>query len=186
MSGMSGLQTRHLYNNLGNLTGATYLEIGTYTGSTLISALYNNQIQAFGVDNFSEFGGPKEQCLHNLNTFVFGQSWTLIETDFYKLTHDIMNSYKVPPIDIFMYDGFHTKECQYDGIVKMAQYFSKHCIIIVDDWNNEETVVKPTYKALQDIHATIHFEKTCVCSEREGDGKQTFWNGFGLFVISVP
>ena len=184
LSGMSGKKTRHLYNNIGNLPGATYFEIGTYTGSTLISALYENDIHAFGMDNFSEFGGPKEKCLFNLNTYVPNQSWTLIEKNFYKWTEQYRLEYNVPPIDIFMYDGMHTKECQYDGIVNMFPYFSDNFILIVDDWLYEDTVVKPTYKALKKIGVKIHYEKTLVTNENEGDGKETYWNGFGLFVCS--
>ena len=186
LSGMSGIKTRHLYNNLGNLPGATYFEIGTYTGSTLISALYQNDIKAFGMDNFSEFDQPKGTCLFNLNTHVNDQSWKLIEKDFYTWTDQDIIEYSVPPIDLFMYDGMHTTKCQYDGIVNMFPYFSDNFILIVDDWLYEDIVVKPTYEALKKIGVTIHYEKTLVTQEQEGegDGKQTYWNGFGLFVCS--
>ena len=44
MDGMTGIKTRHLYNNICSLDGANYLEIGTWMGSSFISAFYENNI----------------------------------------------------------------------------------------------------------------------------------------------
>jgi hypothetical protein len=43
MEGMSGIKTRHFYNNLLNRTDARYLEIGTWKGSSVCSAMCGNQ-----------------------------------------------------------------------------------------------------------------------------------------------
>ena len=53
MEGMSGTKTRHLYNNICSLSGANYLEIGVFRGSTFCSAIYGNNIKATGIDNWS-------------------------------------------------------------------------------------------------------------------------------------
>ena len=52
IDGFSGNKTRHLYNNICNIPDINYLEIGTYMGSTFISAMYQNSIRGIAVDNW--------------------------------------------------------------------------------------------------------------------------------------
>jgi hypothetical protein len=42
MEGMTGIKTRHFYNNMLNREGCRYLEIGTWKGSSICSAIYKN------------------------------------------------------------------------------------------------------------------------------------------------
>src|SRR5262245_31638023 len=58
LEGMSSPKVRHLLNRLCDRPGARYLEVGVLSGSTLVSALSGNPFaRAFGVENWSEFGG---------------------------------------------------------------------------------------------------------------------------------
>ena len=57
MDGMTGTKTRHFYNNLLDIPDARYLEIGTWKGSSVCSAMCNNKATVVCVDNWSEFGG---------------------------------------------------------------------------------------------------------------------------------
>lgn len=69
MEGMSGDKTRHLYSNLCCLPGVRHLEVGCWKGSSLVAALYGNGgsvEQSVAIDDFSEFGGPKEEFLENV------------------------------------------------------------------------------------------------------------------------
>jgi len=59
IDGMSGTKTRHFYNNLLNFEDARYLEIGTWKGSSVCSAMYKNNAKVVCIDNWSEFNGPK-------------------------------------------------------------------------------------------------------------------------------
>ena len=61
MEGMSGTKTRHFYNNLLNKDEARYLEIGTWKGSSVCSAMYKNHATVVCIDNWSEFNGPKRE-----------------------------------------------------------------------------------------------------------------------------
>ena len=38
---MTGIKTRHFYNNILNTDDARYLEIGAWKGSSICSAMYN-------------------------------------------------------------------------------------------------------------------------------------------------
>jgi len=57
MSGMSGSKTRHFYNNLCSFPDITYLEIGTWKGSTVCSAICNNISTVVCIDNFNKYKG---------------------------------------------------------------------------------------------------------------------------------
>ena len=70
MEGMSGTKTRHFYNNLLNTEDARYLEIGTWKGSSVCSAMCKNKATVVCIDNWSEFGGPKNEFLLNFEKFT--------------------------------------------------------------------------------------------------------------------
>ena len=60
LPGMSGRKYRYLINNLISLTeDPRYLEIGSWTGSTVCSALYGNTAKAVCIDNWLKF--PEEE-----------------------------------------------------------------------------------------------------------------------------
>ena len=63
---MSGKKTRHFYNNICSMKNSRYLEIGTWKGSTLCSAMCNNKMKCVAIDNWSQFNGPKNEFLKNL------------------------------------------------------------------------------------------------------------------------
>ena len=67
LEGYSGEKTRHLYNNICSLKNSNYLEIGTWKGSSLCSALHQNNLNCTVIDNFS-YGGlaQKEELYKNL------------------------------------------------------------------------------------------------------------------------
>ena len=62
IEGMSGVKSRHFFNNICSCDDTRYLEIGSFHGSTFSSALYKNKIQAVAIDNWCQFGyqKPKE------------------------------------------------------------------------------------------------------------------------------
>src|SRR2546426_12350592 len=58
LAGFSSPRMRHFLNNVCSFPSVNYLEIGTWKGSTLLSASYLNSGQFTGIDNFSQFGDP--------------------------------------------------------------------------------------------------------------------------------
>ena len=65
-----------LYNNICDVSGATYCEVGTWKGASFISAMYNNNIFGYVIDNWSEFGGPINDFNNNINTYFKDKSNT--------------------------------------------------------------------------------------------------------------
>src|SRR5579864_9299188 len=69
--GMSSPIIRHFLNNICSLTGANYLEIGCWKGSTLVAAGYHNPLQdIIAIDNWSQFDGPKAEFQQNVHTYL--------------------------------------------------------------------------------------------------------------------
>ena len=60
------------------MDNAQYLEIGTWKGSSVCAAMCNN-IRCLAIDNWCEFGGPKEDFLINFNNFKGENNAIVIE-----------------------------------------------------------------------------------------------------------
>lgn len=193
LEGMSGTETRHLYNNLCRLripgqAGAAvrYLEIGTWKGSSLISSLTgNDHVEAICIDNFSEFGGPRAEFDANRAKFIPNSKLTVLDDDCFApclLSED-------QKFDIYLYDGGHSREQQRDAITKFVKHLADVSVVVVDDWNNQ-AVHQGTMDGLKECADVLR-----VCSSTEvrytSDGSHTpmdiarsgFWNGLCVMVV---
>ncbi len=184
MEGMSGIKTRHLYNNICNLDNANYLEIGTWKGSSFVSALYNNNINAIAVDNWAEFNGPKDEFMSNVQRLCPDKKYRFIEKDCFSIEDkEILDIYD--SIDIYLYDGAHDYESQRKAITEYSHLFSKYVIIIVDDFRSDipawANVSRGTYDGIEEMGLIIH-KRVVVESRQEAGGSSEYWNGFGLFI----
>jgi hypothetical protein len=189
LDGMSGIKTRIFYNELCSLEfpnrPTQYLEVGTWKGSTLCSAMqFNTNCHATVVENWALFGGPKEEFEHNVSNFNFSDRLTVFEEDVFSFDISKIKN----KIDIYLYDGDHEEISHYKGIVKMWPVLADQCIIIVDDWNWNK-VRKGTFDALNDLGANIieKFEVTYTTEDTHTDmnmARIEFWNGIGVFVVS--
>lgn len=153
MEGMSGSKTRHFYNNLLDTDDARYLEIGTWKGSSVCSAMCNNKAKVICIDNWSEFGGPKSEFLVNFEKFKGNNDATFIESDCYKV--DVS---KLPKFNIYMYDGNHTNESHYKALLHYYDCLDDVFIFIVDDWNWID-VREGTFNSIQKLGLKILYEK---------------------------
>lgn len=130
MEGMSGINTRHFYNNLLNCDDARYLEIGTWKGSSVCSAMCGNRAKVVCIDNWSQFGGPKSEFLTNFKKFKGDNYAMFIEKDCYQVDVD-----GLPSFNIYMYDGEHSKENHSRALTHFYNCLDDVFVFIVDDWN---------------------------------------------------
>jgi predicted O-methyltransferase YrrM len=111
-----------------------YLEIGTYTGKSLISAMINNnEHKVYACDNFSEFNNTNsiEILMRNLDFYGLKDKVTFYNADF----RNILNREKIEfPIGAYFYDGAHDLDSQYMGIKSVEHLLSDEALVIVDDW----------------------------------------------------
>jgi len=179
MEGMSGTKTRHFYNNLLNAKDARYLEIGTWKGSSVCSAMCNNKSKVVCIDNWSEFGGPKSEFLANFEKFKGENEASFIENDCYKV-----DVYALPKFNIYMYDGNHSNESHYKALLHYYHCLDDVFIFIVDDWNWKD-VRDGTVNSIQKLNLKVLYEKEIRLSwdETTTHEKNTWWNGIYVAIL---
>jgi hypothetical protein len=147
MSGMSGKKYRYFVNNLiASLSDARYLEVGSWMGSTACSAAYGNKLNITCIDNWSQFNGPKEDFLRNIDNIKSNEiTFNFIESDFRSIDYNNIGKY-----NIYLFDGPHERKDQYDGVICAQPCLDDDFILIVDDWN-WLGVRQGTLEALEEI-----------------------------------
>lgn len=183
MEGMSGSRTRHFYNNILNIEDARYLEIGTWKGSSVCSAMYKNSSQIICIDNWAEFNGPKKEFIQNFEKFKGQNNASFIEQDCF--TIDVS---KLPKFNIYLYDGDHKEICHYKALTHYIDCMDDKFIYIVDDWN-WKCVRDGTVNAIKDLGLkTIFWLENKTTSNnthaKYGSPQQLLWhNGICIFVL---
>ena len=149
-----------------------YVNVGVWHGYTLCAAFPGNEAKhCIGIDNFSEFGGPREQCKAAVATFAGGPRHVLYEADYrdYFKTHTL-------PIGFYFYDGEHSYANQLQGLEIAEPFLAPGAFVLVDDTNwgdprNATTEFMKRHKGEYVIVADI----LTAC-----DRHPTWWNGLML------
>ncbi len=185
---MSGARYQVFINHLiRQLPDPRYLEVGVFTGSTLCAAVNNNKVNAVAIDNWSQAFGDyimpeievRSECLDNLRKFVTpGASVRLIEADFHNVDFSTLGKFNV-----YMYDGRHLIQDQYEGITYALQALDDEFILIVDDWN-DYAVRQGTFEALEKMKLTVLYNQFVRTGLAEGQKCGEWHNGYFIGVIS--
>ena len=201
IDGMSGKKTRHFYNNLCSIENARYLEIGTWKGSSICSAMYNNKMACLAIDNWSETIPPlekfhfsssnsaKNDFLENFNKFKGENNATFIEANCWDI--DVS---KLGKFNIYMYDGNHTETSHFQALNHYLPCLDDKFIYIIDDWN-WESVRNGTISSIKKNNCKILYKKEIFTNNNKhpswgpglGDraGKNGDWhNGICIFVLT--
>jgi len=178
LGGFSGQRYRKFANTLlSKKVFKTYLEIGVYTGSTSISALYGNVDHLKNyvlMDNFSEFGGSKDTFVSNWKRII-GTEPNLIDADCFSF--DPVKK-GITDVDVFLYDGEHTETTQYLALKHYIHSMSSSFVFIVDDWRYA-WIRSGTQKAITELGLKVVFNQ-----EFDGlDDRNGWWNGCSIFVL---
>jgi hypothetical protein len=180
IEGMSSPKVRHFLNNLCALSNATYLEIGTWKGSTFISALKNNNgflKDAIAIDNWSLFEGPKTDFFNNCRKYLPQYKYRFFSQDSFSINLDEAFS---DLVDIYFYDGDHNPQSQEMAFTYYNDVFNDLFIAVIDDWN-WEYVREGTFNAFNKLGYIILFQQY-LPARFTGDNEQ-WWNGLYVAVI---
>lgn len=135
VQGMLSLRKQELLNLAFSLLpeGEAYLEVGTYMGKSLLSAMLDNSVRAvYAVDNFSEFDGNTFEVLKgNLTRYGMYEQVTFCNADFRSIFYSGMIQ---QPIGLYFYDGGHDYQSQYDAIKLVEPFLADEALVLVDDW----------------------------------------------------
>jgi hypothetical protein len=184
IDGMSGQKYRAFINNLvRSCSNPRYLEVGSWAGSTATAALSGNCASAVCIDNWSQFGGPKDQFVRNIKNVLSEKiQFELMERDFRSVDYRSIGKF-----NIYLFDGPHRETDQYDGIVIAQPALTETFFLIVDDWNWLEVRVG-TLRALAGsrcrLECSIEVRTTLDGSHPSLSGKQSDWhNGYFIAVV---
>jgi len=182
MDGMTGTKTRHFYNNLLNFSDARYLEVGTWKGSSVCSAMCSNQAKVVCIDNWSEFEGPKDDFLLNFYRYIGKNNATFIENDCFKV--DVS---KLPKFNIYMFDGEHSYDSHFKALNHFYNCLDDTFIFIVDDWNwlhvryaTKDSIVNLNFKVLYQKEIILTNDNSHTPADIAG---KTWWNGIFVAIL---
>lgn len=187
---VEGLSTARVCNLLNDLVanlkeGEYYLEIGTWKGLTLSSAIYKNKgKKAVACDKFRFWGKwtgwgfvAKRNLLNNIKKY--GKDGA--EVKFHHMTsQELFNKKLVPQnVKVYFYDGDHSYEGTKHGVVEAAPYLSEESYLLMDDWNDKD-IQKATYEGFKEAGLEIVWERSLKGENGNPDG---WWNGLGVFYL---
>lgn len=114
-----------------------YVEVGTYQGGSLISALQGNQTLAIGVDSFGEFTETNslQKTLENIAFFGLQDRVQMKDMNFRDFFAQLPADF---PIHVYYYDGAHDEDTQLEGMEAAWPFLRDGSIILVDDYTYPE------------------------------------------------
>jgi hypothetical protein len=119
--------------------------------------MWGNKCKVTAIDNWSDFGGPKLDFENNVNQCKNDDvDFTMMEQDFRTVDYNSIGKY-----NIYMFDGPHSEQDQYDGVALAQPALDDVYIQIVDDWNNEP-VQTGTRNAIDKLGLKILSEITVI------------------------
>jgi hypothetical protein len=183
IDGMTGTKTRHFYNNLLSIPGLKYLEIGTWKGSSVCSAMSNNTNTIVCIDNWSEFNGPKTEFIRNFEKFKGSNIASFIEADCFSLdVSTFSNSFNV-----FLYDGEHSYLSHKKALTHYYSCLDNTFIYIIDDWNFEQ-VRKGTLDSIIELNLKVLYFKQIRTNFDNSHSLPSYafdnwWNGICVLIL---
>ena len=167
MQGMSGRKYRTLINRLVEKTpDARYLEVGSWKGSTVCSAMDGNTGVFKCIDNWYEGSHIKVDFETNTKQLLTDNTdFSFIYNDFRNVDYHALGKF-----NIYMFDGPHEKQDQYDGIYYALPALDDCYTLIVDDYN-----VEPVQSGTRD--ALVACGQTVIASISILSGEDPYLNG---------
>jgi len=183
VEGMTSIKVQQLLNLAFRFVdeGQCYLEVGTYKGKSLISALINNPpVPVFACDNFSQFEGNElEATLTNLRRYGLQDKVTFYECDFL----EVYSPEKLPiPVGLYFYDGAHEEEPQYLAVKKVEPILADEALVIIDDWcTAADSPFRAKAGTLRAVRESSHqWRLMYELPARFNMDRAMWWNGLGV------
>lgn len=171
--GFTSNKIRHLLNNLGEIPGNHYLEVGVHKGATFVATNYKNKLESsYAIDNWSEFaqdGDSKKEFLKYTSKLLVENTYSFYEQDCFTLTKENLPN----PVNFFLYDGCHSYEAHYESLKYFYPLLDDVFIFLVDDWNWSAPQTG-TQAAIDDLNLKILFEKEL---------DEGWWNGLYVSLL---
>ena len=189
---VEGLSTPRVCNLLNDMVRGMdpehyYLEIGTWKGLTLCSAIHANQgKRVIACDKFRLWGrwtgwGVLARRALFRNVAREEREGGAKVTFHHMTSKELFQRELVPKdsVEVYFYDGDHSYEGTYHGVIAAAPCLTQQSYLLMDDWN-DEVIQKATFDACEEAKLKIAWMR-----ELEGDNlsQDGWWNGLGVFFL---
>lgn len=146
-----------------------FVNVGVWHGFTFLSSLLDNHDKhCVGIDNFSQFGGPKDEFLKRFHQFR-GPHHEFHEMDY----QDYFRDHHQGLLGAYLYDGEHSYANQLQGLKVAEPFFAPGCIVLVDDTNWDE----PRQATLDFVRDSDKDYELLFDVKTAYNGHPTWWNG---------
>lgn len=151
--------------------GESYVEAGTFRGTSLVAAMLDNEDKQFTViDNFAMSGGCREQLDANLAQCGFGGKATVLEQDVFDVLRG--DSLAGRGIGVFYWDLLHKYEPQLEGLRLLERHLADGALVIVDDTDWTEVA-----RAIDDYLAEQPRARRVLSLPGNNKGSPQWWEG---------
>jgi predicted O-methyltransferase YrrM len=159
--------------------GESYVEVGTFRGTSLIAAMLDNEGKGFvAVDDFSFRDGSRDLLVRNLASFgLTGAS--ILEGDAFELLRN--GALTGTTAGVYYYDAAHTYEQQLDGLLLAEPYLAPEALLIVDDTDWEYVAA-----ATRDYLARRPNARLLVEIPGKDRGAPAWWEGVQVLTWRAP
>lgn len=160
----------------------TYLEIGTYRGSTLIGALLDNDAKAVVIDDRSEplhsDGRIDSEEWRRFVRLFYMQSRISLHEMRYQEFFERCRAESSPKIGVAFLDGFNQDHKEtYAMLELITPYLADNAVVIMDDYNMQKT-----HRGMIEFERD-HDEFTLLLAVTTPEMQHkhpSFWNGIGV------
>jgi predicted O-methyltransferase YrrM len=188
MHGLTSPTSQTFLNQLCDGYPKNVLELGCYCGASSVAMSYGNKINLTVVDNWSEIEdkpaddsinfkhieNPRDEFLKNTALFNID----IIEDDIFDVETNMQLINR--DFDIIFYDGPHNIEMILGFMLLYSPLFKNETVLVIDDYNFP-SVQMGVEMAFDEIgHDIIKYKKEILT---DGESKETFWNGLGIFIF---
>lgn len=148
--------------------GSAYLNVGVWHGFSLLAGMAGNPDRpCIGVDNFSEFGGPREEFLRRFERMRSPCH------QFFDEDAEAYFRHHTSPISVYFYDGHHGYESQKQGLALAHPFLVPGALVFIDDtnWDAPRQATLAFLSEHPDDYRIIADIRT------PSNGHPTLWNG---------
>tara|TARA_B100000902_G_scaffold389607_1_gene437047 strand:+ start:222 stop:1784 length:1563 start_codon:yes stop_codon:yes gene_type:complete len=179
--------TKHFLNNICAIEGTKYLELGVYGGGTFYSALQNNNVFGYAVDDFKKrYVSPERDDIeftpfNNPKTAFLTPPWYPDKRYNFKLIEGNISEVEIPEqCNVIFYDADHDPVEQYKNLQHIWKYCDDEFILLVDD-ANMPGVIDSVDDLIRSNNPTVLFERKILTSIPED--LNSWWNGLYILLI---
>ena len=158
--------------------GESYVEVGTFKGTSLIAAMLGNAGDFVGIDNFSFSDGSREELAANLERFGCTQA-EILEGDAFDLLRG--GALERRRVGVYYYDNGHAYEQQLEGLRLVEPHLTSPALMIIDDTDWERVARATTDYLAQQPRARLLLE--IVGKDR---GQPWWWEGVHILLWDGP